>query len=555
MARPRAASVSIGRATVPGSTRFAWAGATLVLGLAAFHIATMRFLCDDSYISFRYAANLAAGHGLVYNPGEHVEGYTSFLWTVLAAAVIRLGGNPEFVMPVVSGALALLTLGLVMRWSWRRGGNPHYTGLLLAASTGFAVWGTGGLETALFAALVTGGCLAVTLPPNLAPSAASPAAVAGHVGDRTPVSLGQRRALLGAWLLGLASLTRPEGLLVTACVAVFMSVEALRRRLSWGVLMGSAGVWIACVAPHMLWRHDYYGHWLPQTFWIKTPGPELLGEGASYLGGAFIHLHLWLLAAPILAGMLTRRAIGLSRRDAALVAAVIGPYLGYVATTGGDFMPAFRFVAPLLPLLAMTAGACLEGAAGYFARPPSRVPAAAWAAAILVTYAGLSARSTWAERGIWMRGNESSVGGMRKNTEEWGRVGQFLKGAAPSDTLATSAAGIIPYRSGLYTIDLLGLNAPDLSRFERREVRHLPGHGLRMSGRWLHALRPKILLGDPLVRPTTKGLGFSLDIEPEWRDRILTDYQLVGLRLAGDPVSYVGCLFRKDMTGQGAEAH
>jgi arabinofuranosyltransferase len=33
---------------------------------------------DDSFISFRYAQNLAWGHGLVFNPGEQVEGYTNF---------------------------------------------------------------------------------------------------------------------------------------------------------------------------------------------------------------------------------------------------------------------------------------------------------------------------------------------------------------------------------------------------------------------------------------------------------------------------------------------
>src|SRR5262245_14911733 len=38
---------------------------------------------DDAFISFRYARNLANGNGLVFNPGERVEGYTNFLWTVV----------------------------------------------------------------------------------------------------------------------------------------------------------------------------------------------------------------------------------------------------------------------------------------------------------------------------------------------------------------------------------------------------------------------------------------------------------------------------------------
>ena len=38
------------------------------------------FLCDDAFISFRYVRNFLEGNGLVFNPGEYVEGYTNFLW-------------------------------------------------------------------------------------------------------------------------------------------------------------------------------------------------------------------------------------------------------------------------------------------------------------------------------------------------------------------------------------------------------------------------------------------------------------------------------------------
>jgi len=41
------------------------------------------WMLDDAYISFRYARNALMGHGFVFHPGEQVEGYTNFLWTVL----------------------------------------------------------------------------------------------------------------------------------------------------------------------------------------------------------------------------------------------------------------------------------------------------------------------------------------------------------------------------------------------------------------------------------------------------------------------------------------
>ena len=50
---------------------------------------------DDAYISYRYALNFVQGHGLVYNPGEPVEGYTNFLWTIFIAAGMPLSWIPS----------------------------------------------------------------------------------------------------------------------------------------------------------------------------------------------------------------------------------------------------------------------------------------------------------------------------------------------------------------------------------------------------------------------------------------------------------------------------
>ena len=53
-------------------------------------------LCNDAFISFRYARNLLEGHGLVFNPGEYVEGYSNFLWVLELAALWGVfGWRPE----------------------------------------------------------------------------------------------------------------------------------------------------------------------------------------------------------------------------------------------------------------------------------------------------------------------------------------------------------------------------------------------------------------------------------------------------------------------------
>ena len=69
-------------------SRPARAGALLVslAGLAAHVWVWRKFVADDAYISLRYARNLVEGHGLVWNPGEAVEGYSNLAWVLVAAA-------------------------------------------------------------------------------------------------------------------------------------------------------------------------------------------------------------------------------------------------------------------------------------------------------------------------------------------------------------------------------------------------------------------------------------------------------------------------------------
>jgi len=48
-------------------------------------------LWDDSMISMRYAYNLAHGNGLVWNAGDHVQGYSNLGWTLWLALIHKMG--------------------------------------------------------------------------------------------------------------------------------------------------------------------------------------------------------------------------------------------------------------------------------------------------------------------------------------------------------------------------------------------------------------------------------------------------------------------------------
>ena len=75
------------------STRALILGAILLLALS--YVFYFRWVAEDAYISFRYARNLVEGHGLVFNVGEKVEGYTNFLWTLLLAPGLAFNMNPQ----------------------------------------------------------------------------------------------------------------------------------------------------------------------------------------------------------------------------------------------------------------------------------------------------------------------------------------------------------------------------------------------------------------------------------------------------------------------------
>ena len=142
----------------------------LVLGLLGLLLVAHTLLffpmrVDDAFILLRYAENLAAGHGPVYNLGERVEGFTSPAMVMLEAAVMRLGAEPQLVVKLlgIGWGLVLLgsTLALTLELSGSRGAAA-LAGLLVALHTGVVVACVNGLETAPFAALVALGlCLHV----------------------------------------------------------------------------------------------------------------------------------------------------------------------------------------------------------------------------------------------------------------------------------------------------------------------------------------------------------------------------------------------------------
>ena len=284
----------------------------LLAGLA--HAFVLRWTCDDAFISFRYARNLLRGQGLVFNPGEAVEGYTNFLWTLGVSLGMGLGIDP-IDWSHAWGLLSWLAVGVGLAGlAWRSGRLP-VAAVAWAAFPYGRVFATSGLETMGFTALATGAVL-------LGVSARS-----------------RQGALVAGVLASMALLTRPEGALVVAAVGAVVTWRS--RHLLVAVALPVA----VLVLPWLAFKLYFYGELLPNTYYAKAGAGPRWGDGLAYLG-LFFGVN-GVLGLGLLGWLMPDRR---DRVGQVVVVGFLAVYFVHIARAGGDFMYA-RFLVPLVPLL------------------------------------------------------------------------------------------------------------------------------------------------------------------------------------------------------------
>lgn len=441
--------------------RLAAAAGAAVLAAGLLHTWAWDSLQDDAYISFRYARNWVEGYGLVFNPGERVEGYSNFLFVVGLAAAHAIAGLDLVRSANALGLLfAAATLGLTGRFATELCAGRRSAGLaaalLLAGSGAFAGWGRSGLETTLFTFLVL-----------------------------LTVRAAARDSAWAGGLAGLAALTRPEGAALGLVVgaAVWLRTDG-RRRAAALALAGFA----LPVVPWTIWRLAYYGYWLPNTVAAKW-GMALdhqLGLGLAYLAGfATVHAALLGLAAATAATVLARgRHAALGRADL-LLGVTAGGYTAFAVATGGDWMPAYRMLAPVLPLACVGLARLWHVGLGDGAfGPGSRRTAAA--------LAGAACTTLW--MGTWQPKMLPRTRELRSLVASEVRMGEWFRRRLPPGTLmATFASGAIPFHSRLPTLDLLGLTDEHIARRGQRLPRGGPGH-IAQDYPYVVARRPAVVV-------------------------------------------------------------
>ncbi len=305
----------------------------VAIGLMAWHSISIRFVQDDSFITYRYANNMVRGYGPVFNKGERVEGFTNFLWLMLISLMALTGLDWNSIIPLTqylgllcgAGALIFMFL-LIRRFSREHTYLSPLPLLLIAANGAYAYWCVSGMETGLFTLLVTAGLYFY----------AADSSRRGHS--------------LSSALLGLSAVTRPEGALFLAIVLVHFLLTRLRRTRQVSAeqnLLRDLGnlllPFLLLVIPLYVWRLTYYKRLFPNTFYAKTGlSVSYIKSGLDYLWDFLRAYGLWGLlpagAATVLLRHPRRRSLPFTFFILLLLV-----YSAYVVAVGGDVLRIFRF--------------------------------------------------------------------------------------------------------------------------------------------------------------------------------------------------------------------
>lgn len=190
---------------------------------------------DDPFITYRYAQNVRAGLGFVYNPGQRVLSTTTPLYTLVLASLGLVWSD----LPALSNVIGIVSLTVCGLFVYRLGlalGNARAgaIGALLFPLSPLMV-STIGAETCFYTMLVVGA-----------------------------LGLQSEQKYGGAMVVAaLATLTRSDGVLVAG--VLLLDYIFRHRRLPWSVAL----VYCFAIAPWYLFSWVYFGSPFPVTLLAK----------------------------------------------------------------------------------------------------------------------------------------------------------------------------------------------------------------------------------------------------------------------------------------------
>lgn len=386
---------------------------------------------DDAYISFRYAQNLAQGHGMRFNPDESVMGSTSPGHVFVGAALYRLLGKDALPTAMsVLGCLGWALQALAAERLLRRALGP-----LASAAIGLAV----------AAGLARQGDW-VALETNLALAAGFWTLALARLEPRRPAWAG----LVG----GVAILMRPDAILWVGFAGLAILTERGPRSRR------DALVFVAAALPGIAVAVASFGGIVPRSAAVKMASTTPF----AYAAAAVAHVGNVLLPAGGLAGAIAAW-VAILWGTATLLRA--DRRLWPLAAVGGAHLAAYSLIAPppehvwhLVPAV-LLAGICALALAGSLRSRAGPVLLAV-AVALTLLRSAVAARSHPNEQ--WFGARDRA----------YRAVADYLReSVAPGDRVVAGEPGTIAYWSELPVEDAIrlvsgSLDAPEAGERRRR---------------------------------------------------------------------------------------
>jgi hypothetical protein len=394
---------------------------------------------DDALISLRYARNLTAGAGWVWNPGDPpLEGFTNLGWVLLATLPHHLFDDPRLVAWWIWGQGAILHGVLVVCSFWlghQLAGlrTAILTALTTMASYPVIYWSMSGLEVPLIGVLLLCGFLSFR-----------------RHGPSWP--------LLGLACGGLV-LTRPDGVVLVAglygAALLIYPWRGAKPLLVLGLVLGFLQVGI------LLWRWTTFASFTPNTYLLKMTGfPwELrLARGAIQTlwqtGMAFgVPLVLTLTLTLRVQGIALLKARGFGGRFVRFLPLWV-LVVAYSSWVGGDAWEGAiainRFILPILPTILVT----------VFALLISFIRRQFWLlglplALIIAVWVSVSPTRNWPRAFLQMI-MVASPPGSQDHHALLRLIPLARELFSPSSRVAVASAGTLPFYLEFHAIDLLG---------------------------------------------------------------------------------------------------
>jgi hypothetical protein len=447
----------------------------------------VRYFCllDDPMISMRYAKNLALGHGLVWNIGERIEGFTNPLWTLYMSLWHHLPIEPHMMsLPIQLTSLVALVALAILTYSISKS-YVDSNGLRIIA-TAFAVfyfpmimWSLLGMEVGL----ITAG-LMIAVKWTL---------------DALERDQFDARIYL---LLGILTLVRMDALIFAIAISVFLAYH--QRRLKTKHVAAFAAMALVFIGGQTLWRYSYYGEFLPNTYYLKATGYPIIYRWTRGLYALYHFLqqpNLLIALAPIAYALWKRT------QETNLLLVLIGIATAYSIYVGGDAWEeaggANRYLLPVMPLYFILLFRMIEE---LWQRVGEHTRVKRWGLAIpiVLLYLGFNTPNVTAYNpnsleDLLLLGKPYAV---REHAARIEQAKWIDEHTTPKATIAVAWAGITPYFAERKYFDMYGKVDPVISRLEAKPYQFasnltafFPGHNKWNYGYTLGALKPDIITG------------------------------------------------------------